>query len=485
MKTRKEIDMLNGSLTPKLIGFAIPIALSSMLQQLFNAADTSIVGICSDANALAAVGTNGEIVAFLVTVSAGLAVGANVLVAKLIGESHTGIHSDRERHTDIHSDTPNNTILNSNKNNIGKSAQSAEYGNSKISAALHTSMVMAIILGIIFSILGVLFAKPVITMIHTPSEVLSGAVTYLRIYCLGLPFLMIYDFGSAILRSKGDSRYPFIALTISGIANVLLNLLFVAGLNLGVMGVAIATDIATAISASAIIFRLAHESTDFRLNFCKLAIDPDVMKRIFAIGIPAALQGAVFCFANIFVQAAVNDFGAVATAGSAIAMNFEYFAYYMITAFGQTATTFTSQNYAAGQKKRCMKILHLLLIISVFFCAAITVPITVMRTGFSGLFSNDPRVIAAACQRVMLILLFEPICCLYEIPAGFLRGLGHSTLPAVITIVGTCLLRILWIFSVFAVHPELSYLFVIFPISWVVTITLMLISIGYVIREDM
>ncbi len=439
---KESIDMLHGALTANLIFFAIPIALSSMLQQLFNAADTSVVGHFANADALAAVGTNGEIVALLVTLSAGLATGANVLIAKYIGENRT----------------------------------------EHISGALHTALRFALISGICGAFLGQFIARPLLTAIQTPTDILDSAILYLRIYFIGYPFLMLYDFGSAILRAKGDSRRPFLALTFSGIVNVGLNLFFVIVCHLGVSGVAIATDIATALSAGLVLFWLHRETDEFHLSL-RVFLEPHQTQKyllpILATGIPAAIQGAVFCFANIFVQASVNSFGTIATAGSTIAMNFEYFGYYMITAFGQAATTFTSQNFAAGSKKRCRQILTRCLMLSVLFSALITVPLTIWRFEFSALFSSDQSVIKAAALRIMLILLFEPICSFYETPAGSLRGCGHSTLPAVLTVLGTCVLRIVWIFTVFAKVHTLESLFVVFPISWIVTI--LLVWVGFLL----
>ena len=440
---KKSIDMLHGPLTSNLIFFAIPIALSSMLQQLFNAADTSVVGHFANADALAAVGTNVEIVALLVTLSAGLATGANVLIAKYIGENRTG----------------------------------------HISGALHTALLFALISGICGALLGQFIARPLLTAIQTPADILDSAILYLRIYFIGYPFLMLYDFGSAILRAKGDSRRPFFALTLSGIVNVGLNLFFVIVCHLGVGGVAIATDIATALSAGLVLFWLHGETDEFHLSlrvFLESRQTKKYLLPILATGIPAAIQGAVFCFANIFVQASVNSFGTIATAGSTIAMNFEYFGYYMITAFGQAATTFTSQNFAADNRNRCRQILTRCLMLSVLFSALITVPLTIWRFEFSALFSSDQSVIEAAALRIMLILLFEPICSFYETPAGSLRGCGHSTLPAVLTVLGTCVLRIVWIFTVFANVHTLERLFIVFPISWVVTILLVWIGFFFV-----
>lgn len=431
------MDIIQGPLSGKIIRFALPIAASSMMQQLFNAADTAIVGKFGDANALAAVGTNGEIVALLVSLSLGLSVGANVFLARLIGGKKT----------------------------------------EEIQKCVQSALLLAVIIGVVFAVLGQGMAKLLLKLIDTPEVVLDEAVLYLRIYFLGYPALVVYDFGSAVLRSKGDSRLSFMALTVSGIINVGLNLVFVIGCHMGVAGVALATDLASLCAAMIVILLLMHEENEFRFSMCRLQMNPKYMSIILKIGIPAALQGAVFCFANLFVQAAVNGFGAKATAGSAIAMNFEYFGYYMITAFGQAATTFVSQNDAAGNKKRCRKILRLCLIYAFLASAVIIGPLIVFRTQASGIFSSDSDVVMQACLRMMVVLIFEPICGFYEVPAGYLRGIGHSTLPAVMTIIGTCCLRIIWIETYFARHHTLQTLFVVFPISWVVTIGMMWMAI--------
>lgn len=432
MNKTRELDMLHGPLLGSLIRFALPIALSSVLQQLFNAVDTSVVGRFADANALAAVGTNGEIVALLVTVSSGLAVGANVWIAHCIGES------TRE----------------------------------KIPPILHTALLLASALGLGGALAGQVISTPLLRLLNTPEEILPLAVLYLRIYFAGYPFLLLYDFGSAILRAKGDSRRPFAALAASGILNIVLNLFFVLACRLGVAGVAIATDLSTAFSAGLVLFWLAREPGEFRFSFAKLQLDGAALSRILRIGIPSAVQGAVFCFANLFVQADVNRFGAAAIAGSTIAMNFEYFGYFFITAFGQAATTFTSQNFAAGSLDRCRKVLWLGMGCAMGSCALLTVPLTIWRTAASSVFSTDPAVIAAAGVRILHILAFEPICGCYEVPSGVLRGTGHSALPAVLTILGTCLLRIVWSFTVFEHFGTLESLYLVFPVSWCVTIAL-------------
>lgn len=432
MSKVREMDLLHGPLLGKLVRFALPIALSSMLQQLFNAVDTSVVGRFADANALAAVGTNGEIVALLVTVSSGLAVGANVWAAHCIGEER-----------------PEN-----------------------IPPILHTALLLAGVLGFGGALAGQWAAAPLLRLLNTPDEILPLAVLYLRIYFAGYPFLLVYDFGSALLRAKGDSRRPFAALAASGALNVALNLFFVLMCGLGVAGVAIATGLSTAFSAGLVLFWLAREPGAFRFCIRALRLDGAALRRILRVGVPSAVQGAVFCFANLFVQADVNRFGAAAIAGSTIAMNFEYFGYFFITAFGQAATTFTSQNFAAGRLDRCRKVLWLGMGCAAGFCALLTVLLTAGRSTACAAFSAEPAVVAAAGVRILHILAFEPICACYEVPSGVLRGAGHSALPAALTILGTCLLRIVWSFTVFEHFGTLESLYIVFPVSWCVTIAL-------------
>ena len=436
------MDMLHGRLSGKLLLFTLPIALSSMVQQLFNAADTAVVGYFGNESALAAVGTNAEIIALIVTVSSGLSLGANILIANHIGQNKT----------------------------------------TQMPAVVQTSMLLASLVGIIGLLLGQAAAAPLLRLIRTPSGIFDEAKLYLQIYMLGYPFLLLYDFGASALRARGDSRYPFLALIISGIANAGLNLFFVLALRMGVAGVAIATDISTMLSALLVLRRLTNDRV-FRLTFRRPVFSPGIAWTILKTGIPSAVQGAVFCFANIFVQASVNSFGETAIAGSTIAMNFEYFIYYIITAFGQTATTFTSQNYAAGQRERCRHILRLCLGLSTV-CSSVPILIIVLfRDFFSGVFTRETAVIGSAGVRILCILIFEPLCNFYEIPAGVLRGSGHALYPAVSTMIGTCALRIIWVCTIFRMTPTLPMLYRAFPLSWVMTIVL--VSFGFLIMRPL
>ena len=430
-----EMDMLHGPLSGKLLLFTLPIALSSMVQQLFNAADTAVVGYFGSEGALAAVGTNTEIIALIVTLSSGLSIGANILIANRIGQNEI----------------------------------------DELPAAVQTAMLLAALIGMAGLLLGQAAAAPLLELIQTPNSIFEEAALYLRFYMLGYPFLLLYDFGAAVLRARGDSRAPFLALMLSGVANVGLNLFFVVALRMGVAGVAAATDISTALSALLVMHRLKMDGL-FRLTFRKPQFSTKIVGNILKTGVPSAVQGAVFCFANIFVQASVNRFGETAIAGSTIAMNFEYFTYYIITAFSQTATTFTSQNYAAGQRDRCRRILWLCLGLSTVCSTIPIVTIVLFRDFFSSLFTPEAPVIESAAVRILCILLFEPICNLYEIPAVVLRGSGHALYPTVSTILGTCAFRIVWICTVFRTHPTLPMLYHAFPLSWAATI--LLVNLG-------
>lgn len=430
-----EMDMLHGPLSGKLLLFTLPIALSSMVQQLFNAADTAVVGYFGSEGALAAVGTNTEIIALIVTLSSGLSICANILIANRIGQNEI----------------------------------------DELPAAVQTAMLLAALIGMAGLLLGQAAAAPLLELIQTPNSIFEEAALYLRFYMLGYPFLLLYDFGAAALRARGDSRAPFLALMFSGAANVGLNLFFVVALHMGVAGVAIATDISAALSALLVLRRFKKDEL-FRLTFRKPQFSTKIAGNILKTGVPSAVQGAVFCFANIFVQASVNRFGETAIAGSTIAMNFEYFTYYIITAFSQTATTFTSQNYAAGQRDRCRRILWLCLGLSTVCSTIPIVTIVLFRDFFSSLFTQEAAVIESAAVRILCILLFEPLCNLYEIPAGALRGSGHALYPAVSTMLGTCAFRIVWICTVFRTHPTLPMLYHAFPLSWAATI--LLVNLG-------
>lgn len=434
---RNEIDMIHGGLAGKIMLFALPIAAASILQQLFNSADSAVIGQFSSPEALAAVGLNAEPIGIILGLITGLSVGVNVLIARYIGMNR----------------------------------------RKEIPAAIHTSMLFSLIVGVILMICGLVSARPLLILISTPDNILDLGVRYLQIYMLGSPFIVIYNFASAILRAKGDTRRPLYALISAGILNVILNLFFVIVCRLNVTGVALATDISNALSAALTVSFLMKETDEFHLSLRNLRLKGENVKRLLAIGLPAGVQEAVFCVSNVFIQAAINGFGSDAIAGSAAALNFEYFGYFAVAAFTQAATTFISQNHAAGQKKRCGKIFLYCLIFGALAGAVLSVPIALSGTFFMRIFSSKEAVLMYAIRRNRLVLLWEYLVTLYEIPAAVLRGRGHSLLPSVEILCGTILFRLIWLFTVFAHHPVYEVLCLVWPVSWLLTAAALYISI--------
>ena len=427
IKQKNTIDMTHGTLWNKLLIFALPLAASSILQQLFNSVDTAVVGRFASSRALAAVGSNSSLIALMINLFIGISLGSNVIISRYIGQK-------AEEH---------------------------------VKAAIHTAIVVALCSGIFVLVLGQFIARPVLTLMGTPKDVLDLAVLYLRIYFLGMPFIMLYDFSSSILRSIGDSRRPLYALIAAGIINTGLNLILVIVFHLGVSGVAIATVVS---------YILLHEQEPIRVRLSGLSIDWGELKKILIIGVPAGLQGMVFSLANVCIQSMINSFGSNAIAGSAAALNFEFFAYFMVNAFAQTTVTFTSQNYGAGDFQRCKKVYRLCMIFSVIFCGLLSGIFVLGRDFFLRLYTTDPNVLTFAVQRLLIVTTLELLTSTYEISGGAMRGFGHSLTPALITVVGSCVLRLIWINTVCRAVHEFWVVMIIYPISWVLTGTVMIMA---------
>lgn len=439
----RQLDILGGSLLKGLLLFAIPLAASSILQQLFNAIDIAVVGKFATSQDQAAVGCNSSVINLLVNLFVGLSVGTNVVVATLIGQNN----------------------------------------KKRISSAVHTSMLIAVISGVVLTIVGLFVARPILILMKTPPDTLELAVTYLQIYFVGMPFIMIFNFGSAILRSKGDTKRPLYCLIIAGVINAGLNLLFVIVFHMGVAGVGIATVISNVVSAGIVLFLLFREEEPIRLTLKGLKISKPELLRILKIGIPSGIQGTVFSFTNVFIQAALNGLGSDAVAGSAVTMNYEYMTYFVINAFSQAAVTYISQNYGAGNIDRCKKTFRLCMLCSCLFTAVFSW-IIVMNSGFfSTLFSDKPVVIAFAEQRMWIILTVNFIASSYEIAGAALRGLGYSMTPAVLTVFGTCALRLVWIYTVFQSYKSFDVILYVYPLSWALTGVAMLTAYLVVTRR--
>lgn len=429
MPRKNEIDMLHGPLLAKIIIFAMPLAASSILQQLFNSVDVAVVGRFDSSYALAAVGSNGPVISLLINLFLGISMGANVVISNHIGQKD---------------------------NNLTK-------------YAIRTTADTALFSGLALAVIGVLAARPILTIMGTPTEVLDMAVRYLRIYFIGTPFLLIYNFGSAILRSKGDTSRPLYILVIAGIINTVLNLILVIVFHMGVAGVAIATDIANVFSAASIIFLLIREEEPYRLNLRSIGINKNELKSMLMIGVPAGLQGMVFSFSNVLLQTTINSHGADAVAGSAAAVNFEYYCYFIISAFNGAAITFIAQNYGAGNYNRVKRIYWLCLGLSTLLSAASAHLFIWQKTFFVSLFTTDASVAEYAYTRMLIVLSWQFIACSYEISASAMRGMGKSMLPTLLTIVGTCLLRVVWVFAVCPVWTSYQTIMIVYPITWITT----------------
>ena len=425
--------MLHGPLFMKIILFTLPLAASSILQQLFNSVDVAVVGRFASSQALAAVGSNTPVISLLINLFMGVSMGANVIISNHIGQND----------------------------------------KRSIRDAVGTVGITAVVSGLFLMILGVCVARPILTAMDTPADVLDMAVTYLRIYFLGIPFFMIFDFGSAILRSMGDTRRPLYVLVVAGIVNTVLNLVFVIIFHMGVAGVAIATSIANAVSAMLIIYLLMKEKEPFRLHPKRMRVEWRELKRMLYVGVPAGLQGMVFSFSNVIVQTSINSFGYGAIAGSAAALNFEFYSYFFIGAFNGAAISFIGQNYGAGKLDRVNRIFWICLMMGALTCALCNWGFTWQSDFFLSLFTNDPHVVEFGKIRMHNALVFQFIAASYEVSASAMRGMGKSIEPTLITIFGTCVLRMVWVFAVLPHCNDFQHLVWVYPLSWTITGVLM------------
>ena len=423
------MDMLNGGLAGKLIMFSIPLAFSSILQQLFNSADVAVVGRFAGEQALAAVGSCVALVGIFVNLIVGLSVGPNAALANLIGQNK----------------------------------------REQISAMLHTILTFGLILGIGLMCLGFIIAKPVLVVSGTPDSVMDQAMLYIRIYLLSMPFMLLYNFGAAALRSYGDSKRPMYYLLLAGVVNVVLNLLLVVGVHLGVEGVAIGTLASNVLSASLVLLCLYRREDEFQFRFENMQIRKDFLRRVLVIGVPAGIQGAIFSVSNVFIQSGINSFGEDAIAGASVGLNFEYFTYAIACAFAQGAVTFTSQNYGAGNLKRCKKIFCLSMLFGIGFTEILSVIFIAGGNTFVHIYTASDAVAMYALIRMQHVCSLEGLTATYEVESAALRGMGKSLEPAIITILGTVVFRMIWMVTVFKRVSTYNMLMNVYVASWVVT----------------
>lgn len=440
-----EIDMCNGPLLKKLLIFYFPLMFSGILQLLFNAADIVVVGRFAGSEPLAAVGATSALINLLVNLFIGLSVGANVMAARFYGAGQ----------------------------------------KKDLSEMVHTAMTTAIIGGFILIVVGIALSKPALQMMGTPDDVIAHAVLYIRIYFVGMPAMMVYNFGAAILRAVGDTRRPLYYLLIAGVVNVVLNLVFVIVFSMGVAGVAIATDISQFISAVLVLRCLMRSDSGFRLNLKELRIVPDKFLRLLQIGVPAGVQGILFSVSNVLIQSSLNSFGSIAMAGSTAAGNLEGFIYTSMNAFYQTAISFTGQNYGARNYKRIGKIAVICLVCVMIVGLVMGNSAYLLGGTLLKLYSSEGDVIQYGLQRMKYVCVPYFLCGMMEVVVGLMRGMGYSVMPMLVSLAGACLFRIVWIYTVFQQNRTLVTLYVSYPISWLLTFLVHLICFFVVYHRKM
>ena len=432
--------MCNGSIMDKLISFSLPLMVSGILQLAFNAVDIIVVGRFSGSQALAAVGSTTALINVFTNLFIGISLGANVLAARILCSG--------QRPGDV--------------------------GN------IHTSITLALISGIMMAVIGVLLAKWALEIMGTPDDVIGQSTLYMRIYFMGMPFFMLYNYGAAILRAIGDTKRPLIFLIISGIANAALNMTLVIIFHMGVAGVAIGTIISQLISCVLVLTCLYRSEGSYQLRFSKLKINGAYMEQIFQVGVPAGIQSTVINLSNALLQSSVNSFGSIAMAGYTAANNILGFLYMSVNSITQACMSFTSQNYGVGKLKRMDKVLR--------DCAILSISIVAVLGGLAysfgpqilTVYTSDPKVINCGMEILAYTSITYFLCGIMDLFPGALRGMGYSAVPMVLSVIGTVGTRIVWVFGIFPNHRSLSVLFVSYPVSWIITIVLQVVCFYFV-----
>lgn len=435
MKRSYEMDMCSGPILSKILVFAIPLMLSGILQLLFNAADIVVVGRFSGKEALAAVGSTGALINLIINLFIGVSVGTNVVAARCYGARD-------------------------------------EEGVQK---TVHTAILTAIVSGIALIFIGVFLAKPLLQWMGTPADVIDHSVLYMKIYFVGMPAFMVYNFGAAILRAIGDTKRPLYFLTLAGAVNVVFNLIFVIVFHMGVAGVALATIISQAISAVLIILCLVKTEGPCHLDLKQLKIHSEILVSMLRIGLPAGLQGCIFSISNVLIQSSVNSFGSLVMAGNTAAGNIEGFVYTAMNSIYQTSLSFTSQNMGAKQFKRVDKVLVQCQLVVTVIGLVLGIGAYLMGNQLLGIYSSDPQVIEYGLLRLSIISATYFLCGIMDVMVGSIRGLGYSIMPMLVSLTGACLFRVIWIFTIFQVERTLFCLYISYPISWILTASIHLI----------
>ena len=428
VKRAHQLDMLHGPIWSRIPQFALPVAATAILEQLFNASDIAVVGNFTGTErtvAVAAVGANSSIISLIVNLFVGIALGANVAIAHAIGRGD----------------------------------------KTSVQKTVHTSIILALAGGLLIALAGELAAAPVLKLLQVPDDVFPLALLYLRIYLLGMPVILLYNFEAAIFRSIGETKTPLLALAFSGCLNVVLNLFFVIVLHMTVNGVAIATVISNCVSSLILFWKLRHSKLEIHVSVKDLKIDPESMGRILKIGLPAGIQSAVFSLSNIGIQSSINSLGTIVMAASSAAYNLEIITYDILNSFSQACTTVVGQNFGAGDMKRCSKTLALCIVEGLVVLAAAIMLILFFGHSLLALFNSDPQVVSTGYIRLMAIVRAHVFSLLYEVMSGYLRGLGISMVPAILTIIGVCGIRFMWVQFVFPQDPTFQTIMNVYPVS--------------------
>ena len=441
---KNQIDMTEGAIFPKLVKFSVPLILSSILQLLFNAADIVVVGRYAGDNSLAAVGSTSSMVNLMVNFFIGLGVGCNVVAANFLG--------------------------------AGK--------KEELNRTVHTTMVLSVIGGFILTLLGIAFSRQILILMASPEDVLPLSTLYLKVYFGGITATIIYNFGAAILRAKGDTKRPLYILLVAGVINVILNLIFVIPLKMDVAGVAYATVLSQVFAAFCVVWILMHEDEEFRLDLHRLRLDMPILMRIIKIGVPAGFQSMLFSFSNMLIQSAVNSFGAVMVAGNSAAQSIEGFVYISMNSFAQATLTFAGQNMGAHKFDRIKRLIVISEASVVVVGLVLGFAVLFFGRPVLGIYSESPEVIDAGMLRLTVILSTYFTCGMMDSMGGVIRGVGHSILPMIITLVGACGLRIVYLATFFQIPRFHTFqsIFYSYPISWVVTFTFLTASFVWIMK---
>ena len=442
-KNKYEIDMCNGTLMDKLIVFAVPLMISGVLQLMFNAVDIIVVGQYSGSQSLAAVGSTTALINIFTNLFIGISMGVNVLAARFYAAGQ----------------------------------------DQEMSETVHTAILVAMISGVIMTFVGVGMARWALEVMETPDDVIDLSTLYMRIYFLGMPFFMLYNYGAAILRAVGDTRRPLLFLIVAGITNAMLNVILVVKFHMAVEGVAIATVVSQLISCILVLRCLYQSESSYQLRFSKLRMNVSYLGQIFQVGIPAGIQSVVINFSNAMLQSSVNSFGSTAMAGYTAANNLLGFLYASVNSVTQACMSFTSQNYGVGKFKRMDRVLIDCAIISVVFAGTLGTIFYVFGSEILQIYTKDPDVIKAGMEIISITTIPYFLCGIMDLFPGAMRGMGRSGVPMILSIIGTVGIRIVWIYGIFPLHRSLFVLFISYPGSWLITIAMQVLCF-FIVRKQ-